>query len=354
MKFSLRMIALPLCLFTAILSLSSCSLVTRMIFESYEYSEDEMREIDKEALNDYEASLPDKVYSDEVQGKVSVYIENNRPIITLFDHPEAADTISSNAELCAYYDSIASADGKITSYISDVYSVGSALTICYTEESKTVNVTSNLFTFDTVTGDLLSLTDILCPDAEDALIAEFCNKMSQIPYEFFITPEDAVKDVLASNRRIWGFCSGGLYIRFAPFEVASYGLGYINVLLPYDGLEDIVKAEYLPDGAEYYGKAELSDVYYIKDHSIIYGEKSSYGVRTRSVCRDVIIYRNKGNGSEYSEKGEVLFYSNIFTSDEYVNLPNDGGKYILEQPLGRYMTGIEIEDGSLLTFRIDK
>ena len=126
------------------------------------------------------------------------------------------------------------------------------------------------------------------------------------------------------------------------------------MVLAYDLLEGIVKPEYLPNTTRYNGEAVLSDVYYIKDHSIIYGQKSSYGVKTESVCRDVSVYRNKRKGSEDSEKGELLFYSNIFTSDEYVNLPDDGGKYILDQPLGRYMTGIEIEDGSLLTFGIDK
>ncbi|MBQ3184051.1 MAG: hypothetical protein IJB57_10340 [Clostridia bacterium] len=289
-----------------------------------------------------------------MKGKVSVYIENSRPIITLFDHPDVADTISNNSEMSAYYDRIASAEGELTSYISDVYSVGSALTFCYTEESKYVNVTSNIFTFDITTGDMLSLTDILLPDTEEKLISMFCDKMSQSPYSYFVSPEDAVKDVFISNRRIWGLCKGGLYIRFAPYDVASYGLGYINVVLAYDLLEGIVKPEYLPNTTRYNGEAVLSDVYYIKDHSIIYGQKSSYGVKTESVCRDVSVYRNKRKGSEDSEKGELLFYSNIFTSDEYVNLPDDGGKYILDQPLGRYMTGIEIEDGSLLTFGIDK
>lgn len=354
MKFGLRLIALLICLYTAILSLSSCSLITRMIFDPSDYADEEMREMYEESLEEYEANLPDKVCSNEVQGKVSVYIENSRPIITLFDHPEAADTILNNSEISAYYDRIASADGKLASYISDVYSSGSALTFCYTEESKSINVTSNVFTFDMTTGDLLALTDILLPDTEEKLISMFCDKMSQSPYSYFVSPEDAVKDALISNRRIWGYCSGGLYIRFAPYDVASYGLGYINVVLPFDLLEDIVKPEYLPDVRHYNGEAILSDVYYIKDHSIIYGEKSSYGVRTMSVCRDVSVYQNKGKGSEDSEKGEILFYSNIFTSDEYVNLPDDAGKYILEQPAGRYMTGIEIEDGSLLTYGIDK
>lgn len=352
MKYVLRPILLIFCLSVLVTSLCSCSIVTRLIFENAVHTEEELSQAGEEDLTEGETALPDKVYSNEVTGKVSVYIENNKPAITLFDHPEISDIIEGNAEMCGYRSSVDS--DNLTSYISDVYAAGSALTLCYTEESKSVNVTSNVFTFDMTTGGLLSLNDIVLSDKKAELISLFCEKMSEAPYEYFFTPEEAVNNVFSSERRIWGFCKGGLYIRFAPFDVASYALGYINILLPYDKLEGVVKAEYLPASNTYYGKATLCDVYYINDYGITYGEKSSYGVRTLCVSRDVAVYRNKAKEQNYSEKGDILFYSNIFTSDEYVNLPNDGGKYLLDQHIGQYMTGIEIEDGNLLTYRTGK
>ncbi len=109
------------------------------------------------------------------------------------------------------------------------------------------------YNFDTKTGELLSLSDILAD-------SQAYESLGLLVYNG--TPEDCqtseLRELLTSNAwdswnshgpddnpASWYFTQEGLGITYPPYEIAPYAAGSIHWMIPYDQLKDVLKEEYL-------------------------------------------------------------------------------------------------------------
>lgn len=106
-------------------------------------------------------------------------------------------------------------------------------------------------TYDLVTGQALSLTDLL----DDACImTDFCDliigqlKAQEDSAGLFFDYEDRITELFSSNElpQTWYLTGEGLVIYFMPYEIAPYASGTVSVSLPYSQLLGILSENYFP------------------------------------------------------------------------------------------------------------
>ena len=107
--------------------------------------------------------------------------------------------------------------------------------------------------YDMATGEELELKDIL---QSDAAAASICGtiltnlKENEEEYMLFDGYDDAVQQQYGSLNTIttdsWYLSAEGLSLYFSPYELAPYASGIIEVMIPYDQLNGILKDDFLP------------------------------------------------------------------------------------------------------------
>ena len=106
--------------------------------------------------------------------------------------------------------------------------------------------------YDLLTGDVLTLASIM---NKDATIQQFCDltlaglaEMAEGDYLY-----DNYKKTVqqrfeqdAAQDEAWYFTQTGLCFYFAPYEIAPYSSGVITVEIPFEKLNNLIHADYLP------------------------------------------------------------------------------------------------------------
>ncbi len=104
-------------------------------------------------------------------------------------------------------------------------------------------------TYDMLTGNVLSLQNILTPEATaDTLVSLIVTELkqagdSQLYTSYQNTVASRFENLEDSG---WYLSNKGLCIYFSPYEIASYASGKIVVELPYEKLTGILKDAYFP------------------------------------------------------------------------------------------------------------
>lgn len=106
--------------------------------------------------------------------------------------------------------------------------------------------------YDLVTGNTLSLTDILTEETTaDALYALVIDVLSTNASEYYLFSDyqDLLKPYFGSNifrSENWYLSPDGLCFFFQPYEIAPYASGVIVAEISYEKLWGIIKEEYFP------------------------------------------------------------------------------------------------------------
>lgn len=106
--------------------------------------------------------------------------------------------------------------------------------------------------YNLVTGDVLTLSDILAKDITAKILTDATLEVLETQrdeYRLYTGFEGIVKDRFTkkfSTDQSWYFSNGGLCFYFAPYEIAPYTSGVVVAEIPYEKLTDILKADYFP------------------------------------------------------------------------------------------------------------
>jgi hypothetical protein len=110
---------------------------------------------------------------------------------------------------------------------------------------------------DPKTGEKLMFADVLNDKEKapqiimDGLYAAYPDLVEEFDsYAFLEEGDTAVapyERMLEYDTYTWSILTEGLHIYFSPYEVASYAVGYLDVVLPFDKYPDLVKKEYIPE-----------------------------------------------------------------------------------------------------------
>ena len=126
---------------------------------------------------------------------------------------------------------------------------GSYASYSGTPHPETSYVSAN---YDLVTGELLSLDDILTEDASaDTLYQSVVDALTLLKEENYLYEgfEETVNDRFSkglAHDDAWYFSQDGLCFYFSPYEIAPYSSGVIIAEVPYDQLTGILNDAYFP------------------------------------------------------------------------------------------------------------
>ena len=103
-------------------------------------------------------------------------------------------------------------------------------------------------TYDSITGEILMLDDIIDNSKADALYQMVCNGLpTDVNYTY--DPAQVIKEEFftdLSKTDIWYFGNDGLHFNFNTYVLAPHAYGPINVVIPYNELTDILLPQYMP------------------------------------------------------------------------------------------------------------
>lgn len=118
--------------------------------------------------------------------------------------------------------------------------------------------------FHAETGDALALADVLNhTDMAEALylkvmdrLEQFANDLDSDMTMFQDGYEETVKEHFnldSSSSACWYFADSGMHFYFSPYEIAPYSVGDIDIEIPYEELQGVLKEAYFPQAAPVYG-----------------------------------------------------------------------------------------------------
>ena len=114
--------------------------------------------------------------------------------------------------------------------------------------------------FHAETGDALALADVLNhTDMAEALylkvmdrLEQFANDLDSDMTMFQDGYEETVKEHFnldSSSSACWYFADSGMHFYFSPYEIAPYSVGDIDIEIPYEELQGVLKEAYFPQAA---------------------------------------------------------------------------------------------------------
>ena len=143
-----------------------------------------------------------------------------------------------------YLCSILYTPGRLDSAVFSLYSAYSTYSGNPHPETAYASIT-----YDMLTGNVLSLQDILTADTTAASLSALVieqlqeNGDSQFYTGYETTVTDRFDDL---SDKGWYLSNAGLCFYFSPYEIASYAAGKIIAEIPYSKLTGILKDEYFP------------------------------------------------------------------------------------------------------------
>ena len=213
-------------------------------------SADDGTEIFRYAYQNISLVVPDP----EVADKVIVDFLNRTDIQTEADEVlnSAKDAYSTNTEVWTpYLSQILFKPCRVDQSILSLY--GRQTTYNGTPHPESVYSSVN---YDMLTGDVLSLEDVLTDNASpDTISKAVIDILSQDKEKLYLFDgfEEIVKNRFEkplSEDNDWYLGHIGLYIYFAPYDLAPYSSGVIVAAIPYAELTGILKDDYFPREAD--------------------------------------------------------------------------------------------------------
>lgn len=186
--------------------------------------------------------------------------------------------------------------------------------------------------YDLVTGETLSLSDILTENADaDTLCKLVLRYLSlQVDNDSLYTGYEATVTELFSKPldeiTNWCLATGGLSFTFSPYEIGPYASGSILTVIPYGNLTRILKDKYFPsecDSAFSTLNAEIFDITKQEEYTqfsevVISRDAQPILLSTDGMLYDIII----GIGNWNKEKTDFEIENYVFRS--FSLTPGDG------------------------------
>lgn len=111
------------------------------------------------------------------------------------------------------------------------------------------NSVSLTCTFSAVTGEVVTLPDVLVKDTFSQFAALVCEKFEQLRQTgvpLFEDYADTVTSQLYSTDENWYFGTDGMDFVFSPYALAPYSAGFLSLEIPYKELQGLLKEDYMP------------------------------------------------------------------------------------------------------------
>ncbi len=103
--------------------------------------------------------------------------------------------------------------------------------------------------YDLITGNALSLSDILTEKADANTLVDLITQSLEGNDQLYGHFKDVIKDRFQhgyENDTFWYFSTNGLQFYFSPYEIAPYSAGLIVAEIPYDKLPGVLDDAYFP------------------------------------------------------------------------------------------------------------
>lgn len=87
-------------------------------------------------------------------------------------------------------------------------------------------------------------------------LEQFANDLDSDMTMFQDGYEETVKEHFnldSSSSACWYFADSGMHFYFSPYEIAPYSVGDIDIEIPYEELQGVLKEAYFPQAAPVYG-----------------------------------------------------------------------------------------------------
>lgn len=299
------------------------------------------------------------------------------PVVYLPRNPGAAERINQNAEWNEELDSARRSAARTSDtampemdftslfwqHPSEVYATAGALSItlasgAYAGGAQFTGISS--YIFDTETGEMLDIGDLLDPDTPgaEALLSERVTEWLG-EYDNYLSAEDVATLALdGEHDRNWSLTAEGLRVAFGPnalWEIDFYGPIMIGATVPYSELDGIIAGKYLPadrgaviaDAPPFVKPAEDTGGYANE-----YGTRSGYALVTEGDALDVCF------GDVFGSSSKVLFYASVMTAGDcfWIGETEENAfllRYTLmdgTEPAGRDCSvSVTLGDGEILT-----
>ena len=222
------------------------------------------------------------------------------------------------------------------------------------------NYVQKAYNFDLKTQRLLTLNDILHPEAGHVLLDQILIQLEQklSTFEsigFFSDYQKIVIDLFAEETLTpyWYFSDHGLVVYFNCYEIAPYAAGIIKVELPYQILDGILLPEYFP-APRYDEDAGMILLESREGRNVITvpsADNDTYLlVGAIGTVYDVRLFRLDSWANEDTPiAGQMLFSANRLTSSDVLELPETG-----DNSMPIYMLTYRIGAGEQYRFTISR
>ncbi len=183
--------------------------------------------------------------------------------------------------------------------------------------------------FDTETGDVLTLSDVLTnADVAEALYLKVMDGLDRRSEE--LNPgqsvwnddyQDIVRehfDLEHTSSECWYFTETGMHFYFSPYEIAPYAVGEVDIEIAYSELNGILKETYFPEPAAYEDTFSLNAARKEQIDATLFHENipvnltaegTEIAVFTGAVIHQVQLEQEAGNASQQPNGSRVIFCS---------------------------------------------
>ena len=184
--------------------------------------------------------------------------------------------------------------------------------------------------FDTETGDVLTLSDVLTnADVAEALYLKVMDGLDRRSEE--LNPgqsvwnddyQDIVRehfDLEHTSSECWYFTETGMHFYFSPYEIAPYAVGEVDIEIAYSELNRLLKETYFPEPAAYEDTFSLNAVRKEQIDATLFHENipvnltaegTEIAVFTGAVIHQVQLEQEAGNASQQPNGSRVIFAAN--------------------------------------------
>ncbi len=185
------------------------------------------------------------------------------------------------------------------------------------------NLATESVTYDMKTGIVLSIVDIMESSCNGEtltplLLEALAPMESELFYDYDLVIQEQFTDSFSGISQ-WYFSRTGLCFHFSPYEIAPYSSGTIIAEIPYEKLEGILLAKYMPQALDNANGSMYGELYASSDD-----EKFTFvsDIKVDPVGMPVVLYSDAPvtdirieAGSWYADGSQFVTTSTIFAAD---------------------------------------
>lgn len=185
------------------------------------------------------------------------------------------------------------------------------------------NLATESVTYDMKTGIVLSIVDIMESSCNGEtltplLLEALAPMESELFYDYDLVIQEQFTDSFSGISQ-WYFSRTGLCFHFSPYEIAPYSSGTIIAEIPYEKLEGILLAKYMPQAPDNANGSMYGELYASSDD-----EKFAFvsDIKVDPVGMPVVLYSDAPvtdirieAGSWYADGSQFVTTSTIFAAD---------------------------------------